>query len=249
MNAFFQAVGFLTRIPVPPLRHSAEDWQKSVACYPLVGALIGLLLWGVNHLALLLFTPTLAAVLTLAFWVYITGGLHLDGWMDLADALGSNRSRERMLEIMKDSRVGAMGVLAAILLLMVKGAALYDVGRTGLNSWMVLVPTIARTHLLLAIRLWPYVSEGGLGSDLHKALHFGNIALGYGFTLLLCWFFGGGQAVIVLLLTLLGSLSLSRTISKKLGGFTGDAYGAVIEWNEAAALLLSILAWGIQGVI
>ncbi|WP_139488104.1 adenosylcobinamide-GDP ribazoletransferase [Brevibacillus dissolubilis] len=126
MNAFFQALTFLTRIPVR-FQAKPEAWAKSTAYYPLVGLIIGMI---VAVVAVLLspFLPTmLIAVLTLVCWIWLTGGLHLDGLMDTADAVGSSRSRERMLEIMKDSRVGAMGVIAAVLVVLVKFTAIVSI--------------------------------------------------------------------------------------------------------------------------
>ncbi|MCZ4151790.1 adenosylcobinamide-GDP ribazoletransferase, partial [Escherichia coli] len=100
--------------------------RESVVYYPLVGAAIGLAVWLGGALFGTVLPALPAAVLTLTLWVWLTGGLHLDGWMDTADGLLSYRSRERMLEIMKDSRVGAMGVIACVLLLMMKAALLAD---------------------------------------------------------------------------------------------------------------------------
>jgi adenosylcobinamide-GDP ribazoletransferase len=247
MNAFFHAVSFLTRIPVPAMRPSSEDWQRSVAFYPLVGVIIGGLLWGVLEVCFRLFSPPLASVLTLAFWVYITGGLHLDGWMDLADGLGSHRSREQMLAIMKDSRVGAMGVLAALLLLAVKGTALHELGQTRPPLWLFLAPAAARLYLLVAIRFWPYVLENGIGSGLAKGLRGWHLLTAGTGLLVLAWFIGGGAALAALGLTLLGSLWFCRMVGRKLGGFTGDGYGALIEWSETVCLLALIVTgrwWG-----
>ncbi len=247
MNAFFLAVSFLTRIPVPAFSASTEVWRKSAAFYPLVGAIVGGLLWAADLGISQLFSPPLAAVLTLAFWVYITGGLHLDGWMDLADGLGSHRSRERMLAIMKDSRVGAMGVLAAILLLMIKGTALYELLGTNRAVLLLLVPAAARTYLLLAIRFWPYLTETGIGSGMREGLRWWHLLLGGVGLFGLGWYMGGLHAVAALLITLVGSLWFCRMIAKKLGGFTGDGYGALVEWSETVCLLAIIAAgrwWG-----
>jgi len=242
MNAFFLAVSFFTRIPVPPVRSSEEDWQKSVAFYPLVGLIIGGLLWTVYQLGAQWFSPLLAAVLALVFWVYITGGLHLDGWMDLADGLGSSRPRDQALVIMKDSRVGAMGVLAAMMLLAVKGAALHELGQARPPLWLILAPAAARVYLLIAIRYWPYVQDNGIGSGLGKRLRTWHLlAAGAGLAAL-GWFVGREAVLLALALTLLGSLWFCRMIKRKLGGFTGDCYGALIEWSEAVCMLALLLA-------
>ena len=119
MKPLFYAVAFLTRIPVP-FRFDARDRTKSTAYYPLVGLLIGGVIAAFDGLIAVHFPPLVRAVLVTACWVFITGGLHLDGLMDVFDGLGSHREPERILAIMKDSRVGAMGVLAAVLILLLK---------------------------------------------------------------------------------------------------------------------------------
>ncbi|MDU5948969.1 MAG: adenosylcobinamide-GDP ribazoletransferase, partial [Paenibacillus macerans] len=119
------AFQFLTRFPVrAELDFTPELLRRSVRYYPLVGAAVGLSVWAAAVLSAWLLPPLPAAVLALIVWVWVTGGLHLDGWMDTADGLLSYRPREKMLEIMKDSRVGAMGVLACVLLLMLKASLL-----------------------------------------------------------------------------------------------------------------------------
>lgn len=243
MNAFLHALAFFTRIPVPHLRPSESAWKKSVNWYPAVGIVIGLVLCGVHKAALYCFSPLLAAVLTLAVWVYVTGGLHLDGWMDLADGLGSSRPREQVLAIMKDSRVGAMGVLAAILLLLLKTASVAELSRT---DWalLLLVPFAARTHVLLSIRLWPYLSaDKGIGKGISEGLSTGSIWLGYIVLAASGWLIGGLAAVTAIVVSLLFALWFSRAVADKLGGLNGDCYGAVIESGEAVMLLILAGSW------
>lgn len=245
LQAFWHAIAFFTRIPVPWLRPSEEAWKKSVAWYPAVGLVIGLILWGVHQAGLWLFSPLLAAVWTLIVWVYITGGLHLDGWMDLADGLGSSRTREKMLEIMKDSRVGAMGVLAALLLLLLKTAALVELTEPAWGMMLVFVPAIARTHVLLAIRCWPYLSaEQGIGKGISEGLSGIHIAIAYAVLVGACWWLGGWQVAGAIVLSLLFAIGFARSVARKLGGLNGDCYGAVIESSEAAMLIALLLFIG-----
>lgn len=243
MSALWHAIAFFTRIPVPWLKPSDTAWKKSVNWYPAVGIVIGLALCGVHQAALTLFSPLLAAVLTLAAWVYITGGLHLDGWMDLADGLGSSRPREQVLAIMKDSRVGAMGALAAILLLLLKTAALAELARF---HWalLLLAPFAARTHVLLSIRLWPYLSaEKGIGKGISEGLSPVFIWAGYVLLLAEGWLLGGWAGVAAVFVSMLFALWFSRAVASKLGGLTGDCYGAVIESSEAVVLLVLAGSW------
>ncbi|MFS8515088.1 MAG: adenosylcobinamide-GDP ribazoletransferase, partial [Planifilum fulgidum] len=157
MKPLFYAVAFLTRIPVP-FRFDARDRTKSTAYYPLVGLLIGGVIAAFDGLIAVHFPPLVRAVLVTACWVFITGGLHLDGLMDVFDGLGSHREPERMLAIMKDSRVGAMGVLAAVLILLTKIAALASL-TASMASSVAAASVSARTAVLLAIAGWPYRRE------------------------------------------------------------------------------------------
>jgi adenosylcobinamide-GDP ribazoletransferase len=240
MNAFFHALAFLTRIPVPQLSQSEHHWKRSVLFYPLVGALMGGLLWLAGAAVSYVFPHTVAAVLILVFWVFLTGGLHLDGWMDLADGLGSSRPREQIFKIMKDSRVGAMGVIAAFLLLMVKGAALYEILAGQSLNWLLLPPLTARVSLILAIWFWPYITEQGLGTGLRDGLS--GLAVFLNSAMAACVLYGAsGPAGLGAYVAALGlTVLFIRMIVKKLGGLTGDCYGAVVEWTEAVSLLLIV---------
>ncbi|MEK4330569.1 adenosylcobinamide-GDP ribazoletransferase [Paenibacillus sp. FSL R7-0312] len=153
------AFQFLSRFPVKySPDFSPELLRRSVVYYPLVGAAIGLSAALGAAAAAWLLPAWPAAVITLILWVGLTGGLHLDGWMDSADALLSYRSRERMLEIMKDSRVGAMGVLACVLLLLLKAsllAALIEGGSYSMLPLLLLPPIWSRWYMVRAMARYP----------------------------------------------------------------------------------------------
>jgi adenosylcobinamide-GDP ribazoletransferase len=241
MNAFLQALTFLTRLPVR-FRPQPEAWPRSTAYYPLVGLIIGLAIclfsW-VSHLA---FPSFLASVITLGGWIWITGGLHLDGLMDVADGIGSARSRERMIEIMKDSRVGAMGVIAAIATLLVKGAALDGLAADA-SGYLLLaaIPLLSRTGLLLSIRHWPYLHEqsAGMARSLKAGLSLKRYAASLSLAVLAAWLLTGFWAGLVFLLCwLLFACLFNRMITAKLGGLSGDAYGALVEGSEAVLLAI-----------
>lgn len=241
MKAFFHALAFMTRFPVPRLSDSKEDWLASPAYYPLVGAVIGVYIWAMAWIAGNLFFYPLEAVTTLVCWIFITGGLHLDGWMDVADGLGSYRPKEEMLIIMKDSRVGAMGVIAAILLILSKTAALYEIFRFHPLIVLILPPIIARLCLVLAIWFWPYISTKGIGTGMKSGLNIWRITAGLVFCLTLGFIIGGVKALFTILLTGISGFAFVCYLTKRLGGLTGDCYGALVEWTETAALLFILL--------
>ncbi|MFD1409260.1 adenosylcobinamide-GDP ribazoletransferase [Kroppenstedtia eburnea] len=239
MNAFFTALSFLTRIPVP-LRSQPGSWSRSVRYYPAVGLVIGGMLAGFDLVAAAWFPPWVRGVLLLGLWVWLTGGLHLDGWMDTADGFGSYRPRERTLEIMKDSRVGAMGVIAAILLLLLKASALAS---TPGPLWIPLLaaPVIGRWALLPAIRFCPYLTQDGIGKGLREGLTPVSMAAATLFTLLVTVGSAGIRGLWFLVIPLVLVLLLGRAARKRLGGWTGDMYGALVEATEAGVLLLWLL--------
>lgn len=258
------AFQFLSRFPVrAELEFTPELLKRSITYYPLVGAAIGAAVWAGGWLAAWLLPPFPAAVLALILWVWLTGGLHLDGWMDTADGLLSYRSREKMLEIMKDSRVGAMGVLACVLLLLLKASLLASLLQGNLPTTglvLLMAPLWSRWFMTRAMHRWPKARQGeGLAAQFQgfgerdawgatvMAVTLSVVVLLY--TLLLS--LGGANEstllrsliyiVLAPLLAWAAGTWAARRISAKLGGLTGDTYGALGEGLEAALLLLAVL--------
>ncbi|MEC0211727.1 adenosylcobinamide-GDP ribazoletransferase [Paenibacillus ehimensis] len=263
------AFQFLTRLPVPvKLDYNDALFRRSVVFYPLVGLVLGLITAAAGLLLANVLSPLPAAVLLLGIWVMLTGALHLDGLMDTADGILSYRSRERMLEIMKDSRVGAMGVIAAVLVLLLKWSLLTELlpaaaaGSQG-NLWLLLalVPLWSRWYMVVAIAWWPYARQAGSGmGGFFRGVGAGHAA-GSGLVALLLSFcvaaageaFGGlslpfwhmvGIVAILLAVTVGAGVLMSVSIHRKLGGLTGDTYGAMNELLEAALLLALVLIKG-----
>lgn len=242
MKAFFHAVAFLTRIPVPTLSSSQKDWERSVAYYPVVGLILGILLWGASWLGDYLAPPALAAVLLFAFWIFLTGGLHIDGWMDLADGMGSNRDRQRTLEIMKDSRTGSMGVIAALLLFMLKGVSIYYLIENHEFLLFLLPPLAARFFLVAAIWFWPYISEKGMATGLKTGLAPWMLVVSFLVTGGIFYVVKDVAGLLVLAFTIIISWLFIRAVLKRLGGLTGDVYGALVEWTEMVVVVLLVMA-------
>jgi adenosylcobinamide-GDP ribazoletransferase len=163
------AIGFLTRIPVPArVFGGAAARARSLAWYPTVGAMLGALLialaWVLRDV-----NPLLRASLTLVAWIASTGALHLDGLADSADAwVGGMGDRARTLAIMKDSASGPMGVVAIVLVLLLKFAALASLSKPAWST-LLLAPLLARAALVALFLTTPYVRLGGLGDDLQRA--------------------------------------------------------------------------------
>lgn len=229
MKHFYLALSFLTRIPVPDLgRLEPVDFGRCALYYPVVGAVIGLLLCT----PMLLFghaQPLLLAAIITVLWAVITGGLHLDGVADGADAwLGGLGDEEKTHRILKDPLVGAAGAIAISSVLLLKFAALTVLIENQLWWAVVFAPVLGRASILLLFLSTPYVRRGGLASavtDFMPKLPAGLIALGCLIIgLLLAW-----QGV---LWFLLGFWLLRRVMMKRLQGCTGDTAGAGVELGE-----------------
>lgn len=238
---FITAFQFLTRIHlVTQSDWSPEGFGRSVKYFPLVGGIIGLLLAAVAY-AVQYYGGNQVPVHVLAgglifLEVLITGGLHCDGFMDTIDGVFSGRSRERMLEIMKDSRVGAFGAIAFSLLVLVKYSLYLDIKPAFLPVACLAMPVVSRMAVVLAITLFPYARKEGLGKTFFQYADKKTVFIAALLTLLLLAPLGsiviiGGAAALSF-----GYL-FARYVNKKLEGLTGDVYGAVNELTEVAALL------------
>ncbi len=235
MLPFWIALQFLSSLPVRlPGMPSPQDSGRSLLFYPAVGLLFGVFLWAAS--ALLAGTPVLLhAALLLALWVVLSGGLHLDGLADSADAwLGGFGDRERTLLIMKDPRSGPMAVVTLMLVLLLKFCALLALLEQGQQAALMLAPILARAAMLGLFMTTPYVRAGGLGQALadHLPRRAGAWLLA-GVALVSLAFCG----VWISLLVLAGFVALRRQMIKRLGGTTGDTAGAMLELLELLLLL------------
>lgn len=234
----------MTLAPVWPSFHlNQRDISDSRAFYPAVGLLLGILLVGIEEGASRVFPLHLTAAILLAATVACTRALHLDGLMDVCDGVFGGYTRERRLEIMKDSNVGSFGVAGGVAVLVLKyGAlvALLDQDDSGKEWALILFPAISRWAMVVAVGAFPYSRNQGLGSPFHQGgaklatLTAAIIVLAASF--LLGGFAGLGLLVGVTFLALLLGWAMARV----LGGLTGDTYGAINEVSEVALLTAAV---------
>lgn len=237
------AIQFLTRLPVPiecPWRPETSRW--ALRCYPLVGLLLGALLAGAATLLQGWLPTPLLALALLSVWVGFSGGLHLDGLMDVADALGSNMPLERRWEIMKDPQVGSFGILALVFLLAWKGVLLWALLEADLPlALLVAIPALSRFAAVALLCLAPCARQEGLAwvwqqHLRQRELFFALVPLTLLFPWLLEWpLLLGGLAVFVALY----ALKMMRAFT----GINGDIVGAAIEGGELWLLLISWSWW------
>lgn len=242
MQSFWLALQFLTRLPTPALGEFVEEQVgRSLVWYPLVGLLLGALLWGA---ALLLQGQDvlLSAAILLALWVALTGALHLDGLADSADAwVGGMGDRERTLAIMKDPTSGPVGVSALVLILLLKFAALAALIRGGDLLVLFLIPSLARSGVALLFISTPYVRAGGLGEALVQRAPRGGVIFSALAVLPLLFWALGLRAWLLLAAVLALSLWFRHAVMQRLDGFTGDIAGALLELLECTGLLVIAL--------
>ncbi len=238
-KAFLLAVSLLTRIPVAALDDvQAKDSGYSALFYPLVGLIIGVLL----YFPVFFFpnaSPLLLAAIMITGWAVITGGLHLDGLADSADAwLGGGDDKEKTHRIMKDPLVGAAGVVAIVCVLLLKFSALTALLKVGSNGLIILAPVIGRSMILLLFRTSQYVSNQGMAHDVVNYLPRMASMWGIG----VCVLAGVIFSFWGMLCVLGGFWLLRRLMLKRLGGCTGDTVGATVEISEMLFLIGSALA-------
>ena len=244
------AMQFLTILSLPgPTQHfetgtgttsSSPRLALGSGYFSLVGLLLGLLL----ALLLLLLDPLLpqlavAALLVVAL-VLLTGGLHLDGLMDSCDGLFGGRTRERRLEIMRDSRVGSFGVLGGVCTLLLKFACFASLAQHALFVALLVVLPSARWAMVLALRIFPSARPGGLGATFRQSVNLQRLALAASIALLVALVIGHLVGVLIWIAATLTAIALGSWITRRIGGLTGDTYGAIAEITEVVTLLLLV---------
>ena len=242
------AVQFLTRIPVPSFKHYDPQWlHQSSRHFPAVGLLVGLLCAGVFWLGSLLFTPLVAAVLSTAFGIKLTGAFHEDGLADSCDGLGGGLTRERTLTIMKDSRLGTYGVLGLVSALLLKISLLASMPIPIAVIALIIGHTASRLLCISLLSLLPYGGEiehakakpmaqqltpiQGLLSSGWLILAIILVALIFPNTMQQI---GLAQWLLAMILALIATDYMRRLLRRRLDGYTGDGLGATQQLSEIA---------------
>jgi adenosylcobinamide-GDP ribazoletransferase len=238
MLPFWIALQFLSSLPIRlPGMPAPQELGRSLLFYPLVGLLFGAILWALN--GFLLGTPLLLhTALLLTVWVLLSGGLHLDGLADSADAwLGGFGDRERTLTIMKDPRSGPIAVVTLVLVLLLKFAALLALIEQQHGIVLIIVPLIGRSAMLGLFLTTPYVRAGGLGQALadHLPRLAGQQVLAV--SAVACVLIAGLSGVWAVVLAAVVFVWLRQVMVRRLGGTTGDTAGAMLELLEMAVLV------------
>ncbi|MFI8009335.1 adenosylcobinamide-GDP ribazoletransferase [Acinetobacter sp. ABJ_C4_1] len=236
MTPFWIALQFLTVLPIElKTIPTAQQNGRAILFYPLVGLVIGGILFIAACLLAKLPIVLLSAII-LTLWIWLTGGLHLDGLADTADAwVGGFGDKQRTLQIMKDPSCGPIGVLGLVIICLLKFALIYVLIEQHQTLFLVFVPAFGRVVPSILFLTTPYVREKGLGRSLtdHLPKTASWIITGFVLLLPLYWELQGLIAIIGFLISL---IYLRYLFIKRIGGITGDTIGAAIEISETVLL-------------
>jgi adenosylcobinamide-GDP ribazoletransferase len=236
------ALQFLTRIRLfRNLSLNEGDFAGAIKFFPFIGLLLGFILALLYSFGRFFLEPFALAVLLVVAEIILTGGLHLDGLMDSFDAFLSGKDRDRKLDIMKDSRVGAMGVLALACLVLVKLALYTELPHRQMVPALLLMPVLGRWAAVYAIVLFPYARTEGMGRTF-SSNNVSDLLIASLFSLaLFIWLTPSLYFYLSLPVFVVFALFICERSNAQLGGLTGDSYGMIIELSEAAYLLGMVL--------
>jgi len=241
MTGFLLAWEFLTILPGGKSGREVNPrlLGQSMAYYPLIGLLLGLILWAAFRVFSLAFPRPLCDGLVLLVLVLITGALHLDGMADTLDGMAAGRSAEERLQIMKDHRVGTFGVVGLILVLGIKFLAINSLPEEIIGKSLVAALAISRWSMVQLIYRAPYARpEGGLGRVFKENVKRREMILATATSLVLGVLLFRFWGALLWLIIGVFTLGIQVLFQRKIGGVTGDVLGAANEVNEILALLL-----------
>ncbi|MBV5319305.1 MAG: adenosylcobinamide-GDP ribazoletransferase [Desulfobulbaceae bacterium] len=254
MKALILMIQFMTRYPIPvTIEFTAERFVEGMKWMPLVGLLAALPATAGFILADHLLGREVGAIVAVIALIVITGGLHLDGIADTADGLFSYRSRERMLEIMRDSTLGTNGVIALVLTVLLKYIFLHNIPASGAALAVLATPVLGRMALTWHSAVARYAREQpGIGdyvnqTGLAQAAAATLLSLFLVTGMLLLWGVQPNMVPLVVVLlhvpAILLAVLFAFSLKKRLGGITGDTIGATVEIAEVATFLVFLIIW------
>lgn len=236
------AASFLTILPVGPFSPvSNADVAASFGWFPLVGFGLGLMLCATNWIFAPIFGDTMSAVLIILLLTVLTGGLHLDGLADTADALGAGRDRARVLEVLRDSRIGSFGTMALVFAIVLKVFALAGVRGTPRYAAIYMATGLSRWAMVALASGMDYLRKEGVGAALlsHDRRH--NLKTATLIAVIGIVPLAGRHGLRSCVIAALMTLALRSFYRRWMGGVTGDLIGAAGEIVETAVLVAATL--------
>ena len=243
MKRLLAAIQFLTILPLPRgLSPDERALGGALPFFPVVGLGIGAAVAAIDWGAGFWFPAPVTSVLAAILLIAASGGLHIDGLADTADGFFSSRPRERILEIMRDSRIGPMGVAAIVCVVALKIALIASVAAPGRALVLLLIPVAGRCALLVQMSLLPYARPEGLARVFHRNRSPLHLLWAMAFLIAAGGIAGGLPGLAAAGASLLFALLFTAYVRRKIGGLTGDTLGAACEWTELAPALVAS-AW------
>lgn len=248
MQTYLLALSFLTCLPVKiNYEVSREQMGRTLAYYPVVGLTLGLMIAGAAYLGDFLHLGLAGDVLAVGTLVAMTAGLHLDGLMDTADGLLSGQPRDRKLEIMKDSNVGAMGVIVLVVYLLLKVSLVSGLFWPDKYRILILMPAAGRWAMVYTIAGYPYARpKPGLGSIFDQETGRRNLTWATLILLVASFLLMEWMGLLLFGIIFIIVYFFTKAVAASLGGHTGDTYGATNEVAELAYLFMAVLISSIE---
>ena len=229
------ALRFFTRLPLPgTLGHSGIALQKSIRYFPLAGLIVGAIAAAVFSVCMLFWPKTLAVLAAITTVIYLTGAIHEDGWSDMVDGFGGGWDKTRILEIMKDSRVGSFGVTALIIMLLARFLALVEIDIARIPAALIAGHAFSRLCSTAILATMEYVRDEGKAKPFDNHLGIGGTACAIITALVPLGFLPLSQVIPAVLAAALATLWLARLFKSRIGGYTGDCLGATQQLAEIA---------------
>lgn len=244
IRVFLTAVMYFTRIPVPSWTgHSEEQLSASARYFPLVGALVGAVCAAVFALSALVFTRETSVVLAIASGVLLTGAFHEDGFADFCDGFGGGWRKEHILEIMRDSRIGAFGTIGIVLLFLAKYHLYLEAGTQRIPWLFVASHSFSRFAPCLVSALIPYARDDANPKPVAKGIHKRDLALAFLFAIAPLFWVQRWSVVAAVAAVLLAALLFAWYVRKWIGGYTGDCLGALQQISELVFIGVLAAVW------
>ena len=242
MKRFISILQFMTRIPINIDTGFDEEFHKTITYFPLVGLVLGVLIYIIGLVSGIFFDSFITSIIVTLALVILTGGLHIDGLGDTFDAIYSYRDKERMLEIMKDSRLGTNSLLAIIFLILLKIGFIYSIINNNLLWTVIFMPVVARLGVIVMMYKTVTPRENGMGN-----LFIGKVStsmftiailytiilmIGISKLILLASTFEAMMLISTIIILFVFNNLFKKHIYKKIDGVTGDILGCTIELGE-----------------
>lgn len=242
MKRFLIALQFLTILPIRLKSAIKEkDFGRSLLYFPLIGTLIGFLL-SLTAFFLRFFPDLFMGTCILTVSVIITGGVHLDGFADTCDGFYGSRSREEVLKIMRDSRIGVMGVIGIVLLLLLKFTLILSIPRDSLWKSLILMAGFARWSQALSCLTSKYARQEGKAKFFIEYASQRDVLMGGLITFALFLLLAKLKGILMFASAFLCTLLSIQYVKRRIGGMTGDTIGAISEIAEVEILLLTLIS-------